>query len=46
MNTLSASAVVFLVPIGAFEALAESRVFITANPANGNGIDECLASGL
>jgi hypothetical protein len=26
-------------------ALAESRVFILANPPDGNGIDRCLANG-
>ena len=45
-NTLSASAVIFLVLTGVPEAFAESRVFITANPAKGNGIDQCcLANG-
>ena len=45
MKTLSAPAMIFLFLIGVPEAFAESRVFITANPANENGIDQCLANG-
>jgi hypothetical protein len=45
MNTLSASAVIFVVLMGLPKASAESHVFIIANPMNGNGTDQCLAKG-
>lgn len=31
--------------LAASSALAETRVFIIANPADGYGVDQCLAKG-
>ena len=44
MRTLSALSVCALI-LSASSALADSRVFIIANQADGYGVDKCLAGG-
>ena len=45
MRTLSALSVCALIILSASSALADSRVFIIANQADGYGVDQCLAKG-
>jgi hypothetical protein len=45
MRILFAPATVFFVLAGAFQASAETKVFIVENHRDGYGVDQCLASG-